>query len=56
MVRMKTLWLLIRRTAQEYGADNCSHMAAAISYYVLFSIIPLTIFLVSIFGLVVRDD
>ena len=53
---MKTLWLLIRRTAQEYGADNCSHMAAAISYYVLFSIIPLTIFTVSIFGLVVRDD
>ena len=31
-------------------------MAAAISYYVLFSIIPLTIFTVSIFGLIVRDD
>jgi membrane protein len=53
---MKMLWLLVKRTAQEYGADNCSHMAAAISYYVLFSIIPLTIFIVSIFGLVVRDD
>ena len=52
---MKTLWLLIRRTVQEYGDDNCSHMAAAISYYVLFSIIPLAIFTVSIFGLVVRD-
>ncbi len=53
---MKTLWLLVRRTVQEYGADNCSHMAAAISYYVLFSIIPLAIFLISIFGLVVRDE
>ncbi len=53
---MKTLWLLVRRTAQEYGADNCSHMAAAISYYVLFSIIPLAIFLISIFGFVVRDE
>ena len=31
-------------------------MAAAISYSVLFSIIPLTIFTVSIFGLIVRDD
>jgi YihY family inner membrane protein len=31
-------------------------MAAAISYYVLFSIIPLTIFAVSIFGLVAVDD
>ena len=53
---MKTLWLLVRRTAQEYGADNCSHMAAAISYYVLFSVIPLSIFTISIFGMVVRDD
>ena len=51
----QTLWLLVRRTAHEYSADNCSHMAAAISYYVLFSIVPLAIFLVSIFGLVVRD-
>ena len=50
------LWLLTKRTVQEYGDDNCSHMAAAISYYVLFSIIPLAIFTVSIFGLVVRDD
>ena len=48
--------MLIKRTVQEFGDDNCSHMAAAISYYALFSIIPLTIFTVSIFGLVVRDD
>jgi len=53
---LATLWLLVRRTVQDYGEDNCSHMAAAISYYVLFSIIPLTIFTVSIFGLVVRDE
>ncbi len=53
---LTTLWLLTKRTVQEYGDDNCSHMAAAISYYVLFSIIPLTIFTISIFGLIVRDD
>ncbi|MCI0849865.1 MAG: YihY/virulence factor BrkB family protein [Chloroflexi bacterium] len=52
---MKTFWLLMRRTVQEYGDDNCSNMAAAISYYVLFSIVPLTIFLVSVFGLIVRN-
>lgn len=52
----KKLWLLAKRTIQAYGEDNCSHMAAAISYYVLFSIIPLTIFTVSLFGLLVRDD
>ena len=52
---MKTLVLLVRRTFQEFGADNCTHMAAAISYYVLFSVIPLTVFLVSMFGFVMRD-
>jgi membrane protein len=53
---LKTLWQLTKRTAQAYSRDNCSHMAAAISYYVLFSIVPLAIFLVAIFGLVVRDE
>jgi membrane protein len=52
---LNRLWLLTKRTVQEYGDDNCSHMAAAISYYVLFSIVPLTIFTISIFGFVVRD-
>ena len=51
-----TALLLARRTVHEYGEDNCGHMAAAISYYVLFSIVPLAVFLVSIFGLVVRSD
>ena len=54
--RVKHAWLLVRRTVHEYGEDNCSHLAAAISYYVLFSIIPLAIFLISVFGLVVRDE
>jgi membrane protein len=52
---MKTLALLARRTIEEFNADNCTHMAAAISYYVLFSVIPLTVFLVSVFGFIMRD-
>ncbi len=52
---MKTLWLLTKRTVQEYVNDSCSHLAAAISYYVLFSTIPLLIFLVSLFGFIVRN-
>lgn len=52
----RSLWQLAKRTAEAYSADNCSHMAAAISYYVLFSIVPLAIFLTSIFGFVVRSD
>jgi membrane protein len=50
------VWQLTQRTVSAYSSDGCSLMAAAISYYVLFSIIPLTIFAVSIFGLVVVDD
>src|SRR3990172_5318084 len=49
-----TLWLLTKRTTQGYGRKNCSQMAAAISYYVLFSIVPLAIFLASFFGFVMR--
>ncbi len=52
---VKTLILLAKRTFQEFNADNCTNMAAAISYYVLFSVIPLTVFLVSVFGFVMRD-
>jgi membrane protein len=53
---MKKLFLLAKRTFQEYGDDNCSLLAAAISYYVLFSVVPLTIFLASIFGFVMRNE
>jgi membrane protein len=36
--------------------DRCPQYAAAIAYRVLFSLFPLTIALVSIFGLVLQDD
>ncbi len=41
---------------RQFFADNCSQHAAAIAYRVLFSIAPLAIVLVSIFGLVLQDD
>ena len=48
--------LLFRRSVKEFGDDNCTQMAAAISYYVLFSIFPLIIFLVSVLGIVLRGS
>ena len=53
---MKTIWLLTKRTLREYSVDNCPHLAAAISYYVLFSVVPLTIVLTSVFGFIVRNS
>ena len=41
---------------QRFFADQCPMRAAGIAYRVLFSIAPLAIVLVSIFGLVLQDD
>ncbi|MFQ6019961.1 MAG: YihY/virulence factor BrkB family protein [Dehalococcoidia bacterium] len=53
---MRFLLTLARRSVQEFFDDNCTQMAAAISYYVLFSLFPLLIFLVAVLGLVLRDS
>ena len=45
-----------RRSLEEFFADNCTQMAAAISYYVLFSLFPLLIFLAGILGLFLQDS
>ncbi|MDW8338354.1 MAG: YihY/virulence factor BrkB family protein [Thermoleophilia bacterium] len=44
------------RALEDLFADRCPQFAAAIAYRVLFSLFPLTILLVSIFGLVLQDD
>ena len=56
MLTLRHLRLLVVHTISEYGDDNCSQMAAAISYYVLFSIFPLLIFSVGVLGLLLRDS
>ena len=53
---MGFLWTLARRSVQEFFVDNCTQMAAAISYYVLFSLFPLLIFTVAILGLVLSGS
>ena len=44
------------RAVEDMFADRCTQYAAAIAYRVLFSLFPLTIALVSIFGVVLQDD
>jgi membrane protein len=48
--------VLARRTVQEFADDRCTQIAASISYYVFFSVFPLSIFLVTVFGQVLRND
>lgn len=44
------------RAAKNFAEDRGTQMAAAISYYALFSLLPLLILTVAIFGLVIRDS
>ena len=56
MQTLKFAATLFRRSAKGFVDDNCTQMAAAISYYVLFSLFPLLIFLVGVLGLFLRDE
>lgn len=46
---------LLQRSVVEFIRDDCGHLAAAISYYALFSLFPLLIFIVAIAGLLIQD-
>ena len=50
------VWSLGKETVKGYNGDYCSQHAAAISYHVIFSLVPLAIFIVSVLGLVLQDE
>jgi membrane protein len=52
----RRLWRTGREAAAAYSLNLCPQLASAIAYRVLFSLFPLAIFLVSIFGLLIQDD
>jgi len=47
---IRPAWVITRHTFAGFARDDCPQLAAAISYYLLFSIVPLTILGVSVFG------
>ena len=56
MLIARRLGILVLRSVKAFFDDGCSQRAAAISYYVLFSLFPLLIFSVGIMGLVLKDQ
>ena len=52
----RKLLRVVPEAFQGFYADHCPLQAAGIAYRVLFSIVPLAIVLVSIFGLILQDD
>ena len=53
-VTLATLWYLIRATIREVQDDDCTHMAAGIAYYALFSLFPLLLGIIAIAGVVLQ--
>jgi membrane protein len=53
---LRTLVRVVPRAVDGYFADRCGQHAAGIAYRVLFSLVPLSIVLVAIFGIVLRND
>src|SRR3954451_11146507 len=53
---LRTLFRVIPEAVDGYFADRCGQHAAGIAYRVLFSLAPLSIVLVAIFGIVLRND
>ncbi len=47
---------VLGRAATNFAEDRGTQLAAAISYFTLFSLFPLTLLAVSIFGIVLRND
>lgn len=53
---MGTYFTLFLRAAGGFLEDNCMSFAAAISYYALFSLFPLLIFIISMLGFFIHSD
>jgi len=51
----KEIYRFLREAINEFLTDNCLHLAASISYYVLFCLFPLTLAAVSILGLLFNE-
>ena len=53
---MKNFFVLLKDAAEHWLDDHCYRWSASLAYYALFSIFPLVLLCVSIFGFVLGDD
>ena len=50
------IWVFTKQTSIHFARDGCTQHAAAISYYVLFSILPVAILTVAVTGFVLASE
>ena len=55
IVILKKPMYLIKEAVQEFFIDNCPQLAAAISFYLLFSIFPLALVIISVTGFILKS-
>jgi membrane protein len=53
---LRRFWVLTKHAFLAFTGDDCLQLAAAIAYYVLFSIVPLAIVTISVFGLFLNSE
>ncbi len=53
---LKQMWRLLKETFKEWNDDKASRLAAALSYYTIFSLAPLLIIAIAIAGAVFGDE
>lgn len=55
-MNIKTIWILLKETFAEWNTDKASRLAAALSYYTIFSLAPLLIIAIAIAGAVFGEE
>ena len=55
-MRIKTLWDVTLRAAQDWWEDNCLRLAASLAYYTALSLAPLLLLMVGLLGLVLGRE
>lgn len=56
MKYLKTFFELLKQTFTEWNEDHAPRLAAALSYYIAFSIAPLLVVIIGIVGIVISQD
>jgi membrane protein len=55
-MRIKSLWSVTLRAAQDWWEDNCLRLAASLAYYTALSLAPLVLLIVGVVGLVLGRE
>lgn len=56
MSKLKTFFTLLKETLDEWNKDRAPRLAAALSYYTVFSIAPFLIVVIAVAGLIAGED